>query len=161
MYMHVYVCICMYTKPAQVNACICMYMHIYVCICCICMYFVCICMYFLKWHPLTQEPMPRPRNTVSRGGSRRAALRAPQVISASTFFRHRQRLCRLDLAHPTPAARVQGHWSCPLVQLGGLPCTIRALQSSPMACHIRSGWLESVQRPVSAGCTPSKTPPDR
>ena len=62
---------------------------------------------------------------------------------------------------PHHAARVQGTWSCPLVPHGGLPCTICALQSSPMACHSRSGRLEFVQRPVSASCPPSKTPPDR
>jgi len=103
MYMYVYVCI-------HVSACICMYMHVYVCIWCICMYFVCICMYFLKWHPQTREPMPRPLNTVSRGGSWRATLRAPLGIWASTFFRPGLRLCRLDLAHPTTrhASRAPG-----------------------------------------------------
>ena len=127
----------MYKSPAQVNVCICMYMHVYVCICCICMYYVCICMYFLKWHPLTQEPMPRPRNTVSRGGSRRAALRAPQVISASTFFRHRQRLCRLYLAHPTTrhASRAPG----------------AALSFLTEVSHARTAHYNPAQWPVTAG----------
>ena len=61
---------------------------------------------------------------------------------------------------PHHVARVQGPWGSPLVPHGGLPCKNRALQSSPMACHSRSGRMEFVQRPVSAGCPPSKTPPD-
>jgi len=44
--------------------------------------------------------------------------------------------------------------------LGGLQCTIRALQSSPVACHSRSGRLEPIQTPEGAGHQPSKTPPD-
>ena len=105
-----FVCICMYTNPAQVNVCICMYMRVYVCIWCICMYYVCICMYFLKSHPWTREPMPQPIDTVSRGGSQRATLRAPLDIWASTFLRPWQRLCWLDLAHPTTrhASRAPG-----------------------------------------------------
>ncbi len=44
--------------------------------------------------------------------------------------------------------------------LGGLQCTIRALQSSPVACHSRSGRLEHIQPPEGAGRHPSKTPPN-
>ncbi len=41
--------------------------------------------------------------------------------------------------------------------LGGLQCTIRALQSSPVACHSRS---EPIQTPEGAGRHPSKIPPN-
>ncbi len=44
--------------------------------------------------------------------------------------------------------------------LGGLQCTIRALQSSPVAFHSRSGRLEPIQTPEGVGCHPSKTPPN-
>ncbi len=40
--------------------------------------------------------------------------------------------------------------------LGGLQCTNRALQSSPVTCHIRSGWLEPIQTPEGAGHCPPK-----
>jgi hypothetical protein len=82
-----------------------------------------------------------------------ATLKAPQGISASTFLRPRQILCRPDLAHPSP-------WGVPLAQHGGLPCTFLLLQSSPMAHHSRYRQLESIQRPDGVGCPPLKTPPD-
>jgi hypothetical protein len=44
--------------------------------------------------------------------------------------------------------------------LVGLQCTIRALQSSPVACHSRSGRLKPIQPPEGAGRHPSKTPPN-
>ena len=74
------------------------YMYVYVCI----SSYIRICMYFLGWHPQTLELMPRPRKALSVGGNRRATLRAPQGIWASTLFSRWQRLCRPDLAHPTP-----------------------------------------------------------
>ena len=74
------------------------YMYVYVCI----SSYIRICMYFLEWHPQKLELMPRPRKTISVGGNRRATLREPQGIWASTFFCHLQRLWRPDLAHPTP-----------------------------------------------------------
>ena len=143
MYMYVYVCICMY-------ACICMYMmymHVYACIWCICTYCICICMYFLKWHPQTREQMPQPLNTVSRGGSRRATLRAPLGIWASTVFCPQLSLCRLDLAHPNTrhASRATG----------------AALSLLTVVSHARSAYYNPVAWPVTAGLVgwrPSRRP---
>jgi len=112
MYMYVYSCICMYIAASTSDHCtnclqvrICMYMYVYqvfVCTYGICSYCARICMYFLESHLKTRETMPRPPCTVSRGGNRRATLRAPLGIWASTFFRTWQMLLRPDLAHPTP-----------------------------------------------------------
>ncbi len=141
-----------------VYVCICTYMMVFVCIWGICTYCARICMYFLESHLKTRETMPRPPCTVSRGGNRRATLRAPLGIWASTFFCTWN--CCWDPIWRTPP---RGTRPRPLKRpcrwpLGGLQCTIRALQSSPVACHSRSGWLEPIQTPEGAGRHPSKTP---
>ncbi len=161
-YMYVYASICMYVYVLCVYAYMNVYgycMHVYVCIWCVCTYFVCICMYFLKWHPQTREKTPPPLNTATRGGYWRATLRAPLGIWASAFFRPWKSLCRLDLARPSPrhASRAPGAALSFLMEVSHtwsahynpvpLPYMIRALQSSPTACHSGSGRLASIQRP--------------
>ena len=109
MYMQVYASICMYiiylhiqTVCKFVYACIWTYMMVFEGIWRICTHYICIRMYYLEWHQQTLQSMPRPRKTLSVGGNWRATLKAPQVIWASTLFSRWQRLCRPDLAHPTP-----------------------------------------------------------
>ncbi len=66
---------------------------------------------------------------------------------------------RPDLEHPTRCTRLGPlkrpcHWP-----QGGLQCMNRALQSSLVTCHIRSGWLKPIQTPQGVGRRPSKTQP--
>ncbi len=76
------------------------------------------------------------------------------------FFPPSATFVQTQFCAPHHAARIQGPWSRPLVPHGGLPCTICALNSSTMACHSKSGWFASIQRPEGVGCLTSKTPPD-
>ena len=80
------------------------------------------------------------------------------------LFSRWQRLCRPDLAHPTPRHASWAH-EAPLSfrteVSNARSAAIRALKSSLMACRSRSGRLESIQMPAGVGCAPSKTPPDR
>ena len=121
--MYVYVCICMYTYEYDVYACI---LYVYACI-----------SLNGTLGPWTREQMPLPLNTVSRGGSRQATLRAPLGIWASTFFRPGQRLCRLNLAHPTTrhASRAPG----------------AALSFLTAVSRARTAHYNPAQWPVTAG----------
>ena len=91
--------------------------------------------------------MPCPRKTLSVGGSRRATLRAPQGIWASTLFSRWQRLCRPDLAHPTPR---HASWA------PEAPLSFRTEVS-----NARSAQYNPVPWPVTAdlaGWSPSRCP---
>ncbi len=178
MYMHVYVCICMYIVPAQVNVCIsiytciCIYMYVYLCTCiyariwCICMYMMNIHVFCMYMHVF---PEMIPSDTGTYATSPRHSIWGRQLAghTLSTpghpnihFFSPSAKFVQTLFGAPHHAARVQGPWSCPLVPHGVLPCTIHALQSSLMACHSRSGRLASIQRPEGVGSPLSETPPD-
>ena len=119
------------------------YMYVYVCI----STYIRICMYFLGWRPQTLELMPRPRKTLSVGGNRRATLRAPQGIWASTFFCHLQRLCRPYLAHPTPRHASWAHEA---------PLSFRTEASNARSAHYNPvSWRATADL---AGWSPSRCP---
>ena len=136
------------------------HLHVYVCICS----YIRICMYFLEWHPETLELMPRPRKTLSVGGNRRATLRAPQGIWASTFFCHLQTWCKGyadpiwrtpprgtrpgPLKHPSRFARRSPmHDPLTIIQSHGVPQQIWSVGDHPGARRRRLHPLENTSWP--------------
>ncbi len=57
-------------------------------------------MYLMYLPPTTRKPLPRPQNACSWGGTRRAALRAPQGRCTNTFFCHWCSTRRPDFDRP-------------------------------------------------------------
>jgi hypothetical protein len=113
---------------------------------------------FPEMIPSDTGTMQQPLNTVSRGGNWRATLRAHGHLSIHSFPPSATFL-QTRFGAPNHAARVQGPWSHHLVPHGGPPCTICALKSGPMACHSKSDWLASIQRPeVLIQNFPAKSP---
>ena len=121
---------------------ICMYICVYACICMSMMYLHVFCMYmhvFPEMTPLdtgthATTPIHSPKGWQSAGSTQGT----PGHLSIH-FFPPWATFVLTRFGAPHHAARAQGPWSCPLVPHGGLPCRNRALQSSPMACHSRSG----------------------
>ena len=80
-------------------------MYVCVCIACMCMYrlYMSVLYELILYWPLlqrqAQESPQRPQMTVSCGGTRRASLRASQVMGANTFSLHSCNLRQPDFAH--------------------------------------------------------------
>ena len=80
-------------------------MYVCVCIACMCMYrlYMSVLYELILYWPLlqrqAQESQQRPQMTVSCGGTRRASLRASQVMGANTFSLHSCNLRQPDFAH--------------------------------------------------------------
>ena len=141
------------------------YMYVHVHISCICMYMrymLVLCSYMHVFPAIT------PQDTGNDATSPNHCLQGQQSAGHTQgipghlgihFFSSWQMLLWPDLAHPTRCTRLGPlkrpcHWP-----LGGLQCTNRALQSSLVTCHIRSGRLKPIQTPQGAGHRPSKTQP--
>ncbi len=101
--------------------------------------------------------VPETRSVAQSAGHTQGT---PEHLSIH-FYSPSANILHTRFGAPLPAARVQGSWSVPHVLHGGLQCTIRALQTSPVAHHYRSGRLESIQLPGHVGSLPWKTPSDR
>ena len=80
-------------------------MYVCVCIDCMCMYrlYMSVLYELILYWPLlqrqAQESQQRPQMTFSCGGTRRASLRASQVMGANTFSLHSCNLRQPDFAH--------------------------------------------------------------
>ena len=132
--MQVYACICMY------HTCICMYFNVCYYLFTMSMYFAHICMYHVVWPSAARKPPPLPQNTFWWGGTRRAPLRAPQVMCPHTLFRHRRPTPRPDLAHPR-APHASGAPKPPIRRRSGVPRTRSAhviTSSSPVSADLGS-----------------------
>jgi hypothetical protein len=118
------------------------------------MHVLCLYMHvFPGMTPKTRETMPRPRNTISRGGNRRATLGHLSIH----FFSPSANVVQTRFGAPRPAARVQGPWSVPAVGRWEVS-NARSRHYNPVPWPVTAdlvGWSPS-RRPRASAAPPQK-----
>ena len=97
--------------------------------------------------------------TVSCGGTRRASLRATQVMCANTFFLHPCPLRQPDFAHPPPPPPSEIPEPPPPARLVGVPGQIRACRLGPKPHPSLLGKFRRSLRHTASATAPQRPLP--